>query len=408
MAGRDPAHGGTTGGPEPPYREAWSTPIDGGPETGPVVVGRRVVVVGRQEVVALDAASGEVLWEAIRSPGPAGPAAIVEDLVIHASGKGVNAGVVGRTLDDGIARWRTGTEADVAGGITVREDRVYVGTEAGTLLALDSSDGKTAWKLDLSGSIAAAPAVNEAMVVVVARDEVDATTTVVAVDAETGDEAWRFDTDPLTPGAGAAAIRGERVFVGLGDARIHALDLRSGAERWSTRTHAATLGAPVFFTGVQTAAVPEDPVVADLFHVSRLDAESGEETWAFRFAGLLATASPIVAGNAVVIGDGRGTLAAIDLDEGVLVWRKALGTRPLSAAAADGDRVYVATLGSRGRVVALEHDPEGSLVRVESDSTLFPVRALLNFAAAAALVGLAAVGLFRLRPAGRGRAEATR
>jgi outer membrane protein assembly factor BamB len=410
MAGRDPAHEATTSGPEPPYREVWSTPIEGGPEAGPVVAGKRVVVVGREAVVALDAASGKLLWQVLRPEGPAGPAVMIGDMVVHATGTGSNAGVVGRTLADGIARWRVATGSDaggltgVAGVLTGESDRVYVGTGEGTLLALDPSDGKTIWTFDLPGSIAAAPAVSEGHVVVVARDEANATTTLAAVDAVTGDEAWRFTPPALTPGAGAAGIRGGRVFVGLGDARVHAFDLQVGVERWSSRTPAATLGTPLFFTEVQTPAVPGDPVVADVLHVARFDAGTGEESWDFRFPGLLATAAPIVAGGAVLIGDGRGTLAAIDLDEGVLVWRERLGTRPLSAAAADGTRVYVATLGSRGRVVALEHDPEGSLIRVESDSTLFPVQALLNFAAAAAAVGLVAVVLFRFRPGGRGRA----
>jgi hypothetical protein len=74
----------------------------------------------------------------------------------------------------------------------------------------------------------------------------------------------------------------------------------------------------------------------------------------------------------------------------------------VSPLAADGDRLYAATLGPAGRVVALEHDPNGSLIRVESATTLFPLQAVLNFAAAGAAVGLATLGLFRyvLRPRG--------
>jgi outer membrane protein assembly factor BamB len=181
----------------------------------------------------------------------------------------------------------------------------------------------------------------------------------------------------------------------MGDARVHALDLETGAERWATRARAAVLGTPLFFSAVQTPAVPEDAVVADLAHVSRFDAATGEELWTFRFPAFLATSSVAVMSGAVLIGDGEGFLSAIDLDEGVVVWQRDLGSLPASGAAADGRRIYAATLGRGGEVVALEHDPEGSLIRIESGTTLFPIRAVLNFLAAGAAVGLVSVGLFR-------------
>jgi outer membrane protein assembly factor BamB len=395
MAGGDPAHRATVSGPAPPYRELWSAVLDGGPIAAPVVAGDRVVIVGGRRIAAFDASTGNMLWNSVRTPGPAGPAAIADDLVIHASGHGEYGGIVGRALDSGTPRWRVGTGSPVGGGVTFDGERVYGGTREGVLLALDATTGEEVWRLDLPGAVTSAPAAADDLVLAVAQDRTSGTAAAVAVDAASGEERWRYTTPPATPGATAAAVGDETVFVGMGDARVHALDLETGAERWATRTRAAVLGTPLFFTAVQTPAVPEDAVIADLAHVSRFDAATGEERWAFRFPAFLTASSVAVASGAVLIGDGEGFLSAIDLDEGVVVWQRDLGPLPASGAVADGRRVYAATLGREGEVVALEHDPEGSLIRIESGTTLFPIRAILSFLAAGAAVGLVSLGLFR-------------
>jgi outer membrane protein assembly factor BamB len=395
MAGGDPAHRATAPGPAPPYREVWSAEIEGGPLAAPVVADDRVVVVGGQRIAAFDAATGEALWDVVRPSGPAGPAAMVGELAIHASGQGQDAGLVGRSVETGTPRWRTATGSPVGGGITADGGRVYAGTGEGVLLALEAETGEEAWRLDLPGTVISAPAVAGGVVLTVAQDREAATTTVLAVDIASGEEEWRFATPPFTPGATAPAAGDRAVFVGLGDARVHALDLETGAERWATRARAATLGTVVFFTAVQTPAVPGDPLVGDLAHLARFDAATGVEEWAFRFPDLVATSAPAVAGGSVVIGDGSGFLSAVDLNEGVVVWQQRLGTLPVSGVAADGRRVYAGTLGRGGEVVALEHDPGGSLIRIESATTLSPLRAVLNFLAAGAAVGLVSLALFR-------------
>jgi outer membrane protein assembly factor BamB len=395
MAGGDPAHRGVVSGPEPPYAELWRTPVDGGPLTAPVVSGDRVVVVGRERIAALTAESGRIVWDVVRSGGPAGPAAIVGDLAIHASGAGVNAGIVGRSMESGTPRWRAGVGSSVRGGVVADGGTAYAGTDEGFLVALRADTGEEVWRVELPGAVAAAPAVGGGLVVGVSLDRSTGATTVMAVDAETGEESWRFTTPPATPGATPAVVGDSAVFVGMGDARVHAFELETGAERWAARARAAALGTLVFFTPEQIPALAGDPLVGDLAHLALFDAGTGEEEWVFRFPGLLATSSPAVVGGSAVVGDGAGTLSAVDLEDGVVVWRRDLGPRPLSGVAADGLRVYVSTLGPGGDVVALEHDPEGSLVRIESGTTLFPLRAVLNFLIAGAAVGLVSVGLFR-------------
>jgi outer membrane protein assembly factor BamB len=170
---------------------------------------------------------------------------------------------------------------------------------------------------------------------------------------------------------------------------VHARDLAEGTEVWSETV-------PVRSSAGNVPVVADGSLFAiDLADLYRLDPATGEEHWVFRLPGLLVQTSPVVTETAAVFGDGEGLAAAIDLSSGLLVWKERIGEGPVGPAAADGEHVYLATLGREGMVVGLEHDPEGALLSEASPTTLFPGRAVLNFAAALAVVGLVTVGIFR-------------
>lgn len=395
MVGRDAAHGGTVAaGPDAPYRRAWAAEVPGGPRGGPVVAAGLVVVVGATGVAAYDLESGETRWEQDRSEGPTGPPAVAGDVVVHASGRGERAAVVGRSLSDGQEAWSITTGGAPLGGPAVDGDRVYVGLRTGEVLALEADSGEVAWRFEADARVETSPAVAGGLVIAVSEDFGDGTATVHAVDAATGEQAWTFSPAGVSVGVSSPAIGDETVFLGMGDGAIHALDLATGEERWTTRARAAAFSAGVF-TADAVPAAGADLVITDIAHVYRLDPATGDERWSFRIEESLPQTSPAVSGSTVVVGDATGTVSAIDLRSGLRVWTDDLGAGPVSAVAAAEDRVVVAVHGENGPVVALEHDPGGTLTREQSQTTLSPVRALLNFAAAFAMVGAVVVALFR-------------
>jgi outer membrane protein assembly factor BamB len=221
----------------------------------------------------------------------------------------------------------------------------------------------------------------------------------VGVGVEDRAPTWQVSTEQAALASATVAVHRGLAVVAGGDGSLRAVGLRSGSEQWMASLRDAA-------TEEQIPAAGPALIVADRLHVLRVDPASGEERWSYRLADLravgpdefntLSRSSPAVVGNAVVIGDAAGLLSAVDVDAGTRVWRSDLGDRPVAPVAADGERVYAATLGPEGEVVALEHDPEGRLLEETSPTVLFPARALLNFLVAFVATTLVILALFRL------------
>lgn len=406
MAGRDAAHSATADGPAPPYEVAWEREVgDGGPAAGVAVTEDVLVAVTGEGVVALDPSDGRVLWERGRSPGSAGVPAISGDLVLHARSEGVSGQVVAREVGTGDLVWQATLGSTPAGGPTVAGRMALVGTAAGQVVALDLADGEVAWRFRTAGGVTGPPAVADEVVVASAYQRSSGNSTVYGLDLAAGAEdgpLWQLSPGAVGPPS-AAAVGDDRVYVGISDLKVRAVDLGDGNEVW-------TAGSRDGFGPRQVPAAGEALVVADRTHVYRLDPATGKELWTFRLADLLPvgegrvntllSSSPAISGRTVILGSGDGVLSAIDLASGHRVWRRDLGPGSVGPVAVGAERIYAVTLGEGGKVVALEHDPDGQLLDEVSPTVLFVDVALLNFAAAAAAVSAALLLLFRfaLRP----------
>ena len=91
-----------------------------------------------------------------------------------------------------------------------------------------------------------------------------------------------------------------------------------------------------------------------------------------------------------------GTVAAIDVASGHLVWRALLALGPMGALAPAGDLLLMPAIGPRGGIVAFAHDPAGHLTDETSPSQLDLVGAVANFGGAFLVMTALILGLFRL------------
>ncbi|HXF57833.1 MAG TPA: PQQ-binding-like beta-propeller repeat protein [Actinomycetota bacterium] len=396
-----PEHpGAAIGGPAPPLRVLWRATDSGdGRLSTPAVAPGAAVATAPAAVVGLDPRTGGVLWTLPRTPGPLIPPAVdpAEGLVVYAEGRTRAEGaLVAVDLRTRRRRWRVALGTVGAAGPTVAGGQVFVGTREGSLVALDLATGQERWRVQAGGAVDVAPAASDGLVVAVAEERETGGITVLAAATEgcgqpTCRPLWSFRPRRLGAGSTSPTVVGGTVYVGLGDFTVYALDLRDGRERWRAAVHG-------FFSPLSSPAVEGGGVYLQdrLGGVYGLDAGSGEQRWDFQFRAGATWGAPLVVGGHLYVGLDDGTLAAIRTADGHLVWQADLGPGPVGGLAPAGeDHLLAPTIAVQGGVVALGHDPAGALVDLLSPTRLRPARALANFAAAAAALGLGLFVLFR-------------
>jgi alcohol dehydrogenase (cytochrome c) len=164
-------------------------------------------------------------------------------------------------------------------GVAVLGDKVYMGTQDAHLIAIDRINGKPLWKVQVGDvnyaySITMAPLiVKDKVIVGVGGGEYGIRGFVVAYDAETGAEAWKFYTIPGPGEPGHESWDGDDWEHG-------------GAPVWITGSFDPELNLTYWGVGNpgpdwNAAQRPGDNLYSD--SVIALDADTGELKWHFQF-----------------------------------------------------------------------------------------------------------------------------
>ncbi len=218
-------------------------------------------------------------------------------------------------------------------GVAVMDGRVFRGTGDGRLIALDAASGKLLWK-----SVIAAPRLGEAtsaaplawagvVFMPIAGSEVGVRGRVMAYDAQTGRELWRFYTIPMGKETGAETwLKPETAKTGGGGVwGAMTLDVTTGelfvpvGNAWPDIDKAYRPGTNLFTTSVVV-----------------LDAHTGALKWWYQTApedwqDLDLVAPPVLYRDSkirdiVAFGGKDGYVTAVDRDTHKLVWRTAVTT----------------------------------------------------------------------------------
>jgi outer membrane protein assembly factor BamB len=202
----------------------------------------------------------------------------------------------------------------------VLDGRIYVGTHGGVMLALDSFDGHELWRHVSKGAIDRQPVVTAELVIFV--NDADR---VYALDRATGKARWQYERE--TPedftlrGHAGVVVAGNRVLSGFTDGHVTALDLRTGDVAW---THSLA-GAENKFVDVDTTPV----VVGDVVYAASaggglyaLDLATGTEKWRAPIEGSVGL---VIEGDRLYVTAAETGVAALDLT-GHVLWRQGLST----------------------------------------------------------------------------------
>ncbi|WP_371742281.1 outer membrane protein assembly factor BamB [Aestuariibacter sp. A3R04] len=230
----------------------------------PVFANDKLYMADRHGVVAaLSPDTGRVIWE--------------QDFAIFTD-EGMMASV--RRL------WASGQSAKIA-GLAVDGDFVLVGTEDGILMALNAESGALEWSQTVPGEILAAPATGENKVVVNTGAG-----TLFAFDLRTGEPAWQHEGDvpPLSlRGISTPAISNGGVIVGTPTGKVQVNIIDSGLVAWET-------------------AVTSPAGATELERIVDVDA------------------APLMFGGTIYVISYNGTLAAVELRSGRVIWKREYGS----------------------------------------------------------------------------------
>jgi len=403
-----PQHlGDAPGAARPPLKQVWRSGLPGDARLSSVaIVPGLAAATGKARVVGLDPVTGRVLWTVARADGPLGTPAMDPDIGSHGVIVFTEGDVAAKSavaaLDPSTQKrlWTTALSDVVIGSPTIDAGTVFLGARDRSVYAIDALSGKVRWKRITSASVNTTPAVAGGRVFVTSQDEQTGRARLAALDVSTGASRWSYSPSRLALWISSATVGGNRVYVGFNDQAVRAFDTSTGRLVWTETVLAS-------FSPFSTLAFASGSVYAldNTGGVYRFDARTGHRFWDYKFPANVTDGSPLVAGRVVYVGMDDGTVAAIDVVSGHLVWRALLGLGPMGAFTPAGDLLLVPAIGPRGGIVAFAHDPAGQLIDETSPTELDLVAALANFSGAFLVMTVLILGLFRLlaRRAGGGR-----
>ncbi|MEU9986105.1 PQQ-binding-like beta-propeller repeat protein [Streptomyces sp. NPDC048045] len=226
-------------------------------------------------------------------------------------------------LDVGTGRRRFKTR-DVAWSMAVADGRIHA-SDGPTLFALDAREGTDLWRLSTDSWVYSLQADHGTVVTGTRGGGVQ------AWEAANGQKLWEISgcqTDFESPEAGPAVHDGT-VYVWQ-DARLRALEARTGEERWSYPIgDAASCGG----VPVRIAPAPDGYVYLSAgTRVLAVDVASGMVRWHFEAPAVFLcppayAPGPAVTGGGIYLADYLGTVYALDATDGRDRWRIATEAR---------------------------------------------------------------------------------
>jgi outer membrane protein assembly factor BamB len=310
--------------------------------------------------------------------------------------------VVALDLATGKLLWRAKTGAPLSGGTASSADLIVVGASDGEVFAFDSANGHNRWKVRLNGEVLAPPAISMRLVAVRTVDG-----KLHALSPEDGHELWA--TEQQVPrlslrGTASPVISGELVLCGFDNGKVVAVNAADGSVQWEatvTPPHGRTelerlddIDSPVRVSGRDVYAVGFQGKVAmlaldtgqvwwshedssyrgvtldeDTLYladsdgiVAALKSRTGAEVWRQNVL-LHRGLSPIaVMDESVVVGDFQGYLHFLDKASGALAARISAGSARISSQPlVVGDMVVVAN--DRGQINAYRVQPLAAATR---------------------------------------------
>jgi outer membrane protein assembly factor BamB len=239
---------------------------------GGVVVRDGIAYAGlaNNQVIAVDALTGEHQWTSPVTEHPIWTAPLVDDLTIYVASLDHSLYALNRR--DGSLKWNVDLGASLGGTPALVDGVLYAGTFGNKVVALRAADGSELWRSDATNWVWGGPAVRAGVVYFA-----DLNGAVFAVNAATGQEQWQ-----QTPGdkiRSTPALFNDSLFIGDRSSNLFALNAATGSSQW---TQAIPGGGHIYSAPLVIAE--RDLVLAAVYQGSNLlvaYTPTGAFKWAF-------------------------------------------------------------------------------------------------------------------------------
>lgn len=233
--------------------------------------------------------------------------------------------------------WTYEAGESVESSAAIADGAVYVGSQAGELIALDLQSGKLRWKYKTKQGIGeSSPAVANGIVYVG-----DLGGVVHAVNAADGKAVWTFPTKGEVKSS--PVVVGDKVIIGSYDENLYALNARTGAMLWQVKTN-----GPVHATAGVMNGIAYISGCDENFRAIRIS--DGRELYVIS-SDAYTGASPALVAGAAYYGTFNNEVLRVDLGARKVAWRYTHPERQFpyysSAAVVDGHVI----LGGRDKMV---------------------------------------------------------
>ncbi len=256
----------------------------------------------------------------------------------------------------GTERWRFSTNTPHGGNHSspaVVDGTVYVGSDNNYVYALDAETGDCDWRFQTNRWVRSSPAVVDGTVYVGGTDGY-----VYALSASRGTEQWKFNAD--APLNSSPAVVNDIVYIGSNDNNMYALDAQTGALKWDFKTDGnIESSSPTVIDGTVYIGSHDK-------HVYALDATTGSVKWRYQTGGHVST-SPAVVDGTVYLGSDDNYMYALDAETGNCDWRFQTEGRVNTSPMIASDEVYVGTSMFKNPVNNLSN-PESFLYSIDADT----------------------------------------
>jgi len=238
--------------------------------------------------------------------------------------------------------WRFRADGSIRSAIVTDGKYAYVGTDEGSLYAIDIEHGGAKWTFKAGRAVTAPPLVMKNMIL--AGDEDGR---VHAIDINNGRSKWRFSAEDRISGISLFAASGQketRLIVSSHDSNLYCLDA-AGKQLWKLTTDdyinaaAAVSGKHVLIGGCDG-------------HLRIVNAEDGKQVAAVDLEAPI-PGSIIVADGDAYAATLSGRLCRLTIPEGKIVWSYQDKNEEFMAAPAVG-KDYVAVGGSMGTLISVD------------------------------------------------------